>query len=436
MNEIFELLHANSAQPAAERIVLSLIYQLIAILAATHLTVSLARRFLGQTDVSGEILAGLLLGPSCLGIFFPGAMAALFPPSSAPILTVLAQLGLIFLMFEVGLSFEFGIVLHDGRAAVASVAFLGLAVPFALGFFTAPWFLARIPGPHPPQLGFQLFFATAMSITAIPILGRIFLELRLAHTRLATIVLTAAALEDVAGWIILGVVGAVVQSRFSPLALGLRIALVVLYLAILFAVVRPALQHALASSRKSSTVLTPSITALVILAVLASAAVTSHIGIFAIIGGFALGVALHDDRLFVADWTARMSPMVRAILLPIFFTYTGLRTDIGSLPGPAMWILCALVILTAFAGKFGGSYLGARWAGESARDAVTIGVCMNTRALMELIALNTGYDLGVLPKSMFTMLVIMAIASTFITTPAVRRLMRRHALPAAGPSTR
>ncbi|MEZ5399016.1 MAG: cation:proton antiporter [Bryobacteraceae bacterium] len=419
---MFELLHANSAQPASERLVLTLIYQLVAILAVTHVVVRAARRFLGQTEVSGEILAGLVMGPSCLAALFPGPMAAMFPAASAPVLTVLAQLGLIFLMFEIGLSFEFGNVLGDGRNTVMAVAVFGLVVPFALGFWSADWFLDRLPGQRPQELGFRLFFATAMSITAIPILGRIFIELRLAHTRMATIVLTAAAIEDVGGWVLLGVVGAVVQSRFSGLALVARLLLVAAYMAVLFFGVRPLLKR-YALPRP-----------VMVMALLASAAATSHLGIFAIIGAFSLGVALHDHRDFAREWTARMSPFVRAVLLPVFFTYTGLRTDIGSLGTAGLWGLCLLVIAVAFAGKFGGAYLGARVAGESHRDGMVIGVCMNTRALMELIAINTGYDLGVLPKSMFTMLVLMAIASTFITTPLVRWLMRHEAAAESVPA--
>lgn len=142
-----------------------------------------------------------------------------------------------------------------------------------------------------------------------------------------------------------------------------------------------------------------------------------------------MGVALHDDRLFVEEWRSRITSMVRAVLLPVFFTYTGLRTDIGTLNGAGMWFMCLMVLAIAFVGKFGGTYIAARLVGESHRNAFTIGTCMNTRALMELVALNVGYDLGVVPRPMFTMLVIMAIASTFITTPLVRRLMGHEARP-------
>ena len=252
------------------------------------------------------------------------------------------------------------------------------------------------------------------------------MELNLSHTRIAALVLSAAALDDATGWILLGVVGAVVQSKFAPMALALRIVLLLAYLATLFLVVRPLVKKGIALSRKHSGGLSGTSIALIAVGLFCSAAVTSNIGVFAIIGGFSFGVALHDDKQFVSEWSSRVTSFIRAVMLPVFFTYTGLRTDIGSLDGAMMWTMCGLVLLVAFAGKFGGAYLAARLTGETHSDALTIGTCMNTRALMELVALNVGYDLGVVPRPMFTMLVIMAISSTFITTPAVRFLMKRQ----------
>jgi len=183
--------------------------------------------------------------------------------------------------------------------------------------------------------------------------------------------------------------------------------------------------------------LSPAAIGIILIGLFVSAAITSNLGVFAIIGGFVVGVMLHDDRAFVAEWKSRVAPTVSTLLLPIFFTYTGLRTDIGLLATGHEWLLCGLVCLVAFVGKFGGAYFGARAVGESRRSALTIGTCMNTRALMELIAINIGYDLGVLPRSMFTMLVIMAIVSTFMATPLIRALMRgeRRAGMVGGPST-
>jgi len=225
---------------SAEEITLRLLYQLIAILVTTRLVTWVVRR-LGQTDVSGEILAGLLLGPSLLGAVFPGFMHQLFHPSTGAIFTGLAQVGLIFLMFQIGLEFEFTRHLGADRRPVLAISFLGIAVPFATGYVSAPWFHARL-AETVPLFGFQLFFAVAMSITAIPILGRIFMELGLSHTRTAALTIGAAAVDDVSGWLILGAISLLVKGAFSwgwalPRVTGLAA-----YLALVFFVLRKSLK--------------------------------------------------------------------------------------------------------------------------------------------------------------------------------------------------
>ena len=406
----------------AEEIVLRLLYQLIAILLTTRVVVAVVKR-LGQTAVSGEILAGLLLGPSLLGALAPGLMRQLFHPSTSTIFVGIAQVGLVLLMFQIGLEFEFSEILRTRKRAIAIISVLGMVAPFVLGLITAPFFYAELPAPLPPRLGFTLFFAIAMSITAIPILGRIFMELRLSHTTTAALTIGAAAIDDVMGWLLLGVVGLVVREQFSAARFVLRIAGLALYLALIFGLVRPFLQRYIRGQLSRGPLQPPAVAAL-LLVLFASASITSNLGVFAIIGGFVIGVSLHSDRAFVAEWKARVSPLVNTLFLPVFFAYTGLRTDVGSLGDGRQLLLCAAVCAVAFLGKFGGAYAGARLAGESNTSALTIGACMNTRALMELIALNIGYDLGVLPRTMFTKLVVMAIASTFMATPLIRRLMR------------
>jgi len=246
----------------------------------------------------------------------------------------------------------------------------------------------------------------------------------------AILVMSAAAINDVIGWLLLGVAGALVQAAFSPVALLLRLGLLLAYFAVVWFLVRPALKRAITVNLRQAEPMDATAVAIISALVFGSAVITSHLGVFPILGGFCLGVALHDDRAFVEKWRDRTAVFVRAILLPIFFTYTGLRTDIGSIRGARNWIACGVVLAIAFVGKFGGSFLAARLAGESSRDSVTIGVCMNTRALMELVVINIGYDLGVLPRSIFTMLVIMAIVSTFITSPLVRWLTSSEGGPA------
>ncbi len=420
---------AESAVGArAEEIVLRLLYQILVILAATRIVTWIARR-LGQTDVSGEILAGILLGPSLLGViaskFDPEFMSRLFHPSTSTIFTGLAQVGLILLMFQIGMEFEFRTHLGEDRKPIVAISVTGLVLPFALGYLSAPWFYAHLPEAVKPSFsGFRLFFAVAMSITAIPILGRIFMELGLSHTRTAALTIGAAAIDDVSGWLILGAISLLVQDKplvswALPRVIGLAV-----YLVVVFRVVRPLLKRAVARHLDRHGGLRVPAIAWVLLLLFGSATITSNLGVFAIIGGFVMGAALHDERRFVEAWKLRVAPLVQTFLLPIFFAYTGLRTDIGTIPGGfGLWMLF-LVCAVAFASKFGGAYAAARLVGENHRSACTIGVCMNTRALMELIVLNIGLDLGVLTRSMFTMLVIMAIVSTFMATPLIRRLMR------------
>jgi Kef-type K+ transport system membrane component KefB len=406
----------------AEEITLRLLYQLIVILLATRLVTWAVRR-LGQTDVSGEILAGLLLGPSLLGALFPGFMHELFPASTGPIFTGLAQVGLIFLMFQIGLEFEFTRHLGGRHRAILLIGLIALAVPFAMGYLSAPWFHARLSEPT-PLFGFQLFFAVAMSITAIPVLGRIFMELGLAHTRTAALTIGAAAIGDVSGGIILGAISLVVRGTFSWSWAIPRVAGLVVYLAVVFFVLRKPLRRVVADHLARHGAMRLDFAPYIVILLFISAAITSSLGVFAIIGGFVIGVALHDDRRFVEEWKRRVSPIVWVFFLPIFFAYTGLRTDIAAIRGWPGLATLLLVLAVAFVSKLGSAYAIARFVGEGPRSALTIGVCMNTRGMMELIVINIGKDLGLLPTDVFSMLVIMALVSTFIATPLIRWLMK------------
>jgi Kef-type K+ transport system membrane component KefB len=412
----------------AEEIVLSLLVQIIAILAVTRAVVWIARR-LGQTDVSGEILAGLLLGPSLLqsSLFGPDVqklMHDLFSPSTSVVFTGLAQIGLILLMFQIGLEFEFLAHLGDARRPVVAISVAGFVLPFAIGYLAAPWFHARLGAPEVPLFGFRLFFAVALSITAIPVLGRIFMEMGLSHTRTAALTIAAAAIQDVTGWLVLGAIALLVQGQLAWGWALPRVAALAAYLGVVLLLLRPVLKRAVARHLDLHGGLRLSAVPWLLLLLFVSAAITSRIGVFAIIGGFVIGVALHDDRRFVEEWRRRVGPLVQSLFLPLFFAYTGIRTDVGTIHGAAGLGMLLLLLAIAFASKFGASYVAARLVGEDNRSALSIGVCMNTRALMELIVLNIGKDLGLLPTNIFSMLVIMAVASTFITTPLIRRLMK------------
>ncbi|BAQ75487.1 MULTISPECIES: cation:proton antiporter [Pseudomonas] len=411
----------------AEHLTLLFLIQLIVIFSVSRVISWLSTRCLGQTPVAGEILAGLVLGPSLLGYFFPELLHSIFVPQTSTAFIATAQVGLILLMFQVGLEFEFGAHLKGRKRSIIFISLGGLLVPFASGFFSAEFFWLQITGERPPLLAFQLFFATALSITALPILGRIFMELGLSRSRVATLTIGAAAIDDVCGWLILGGVTSIIASNFNVWTSLLRMLALALFIVVVLWQVRPLILRWIIGDLERRPLSAHGIS-LMLIVLFASAVITNLIGVFSIIGGFIMGVALHTHRPFVAQWNAKVGGLVNAFFLPVFFAYTGLRTDVGSLEGSNALLNCLLVCLVAFASKFFGAYGSSRLLGESPRNSALIGVCMNTRALMELVVLNVGYDLGVLPKEYFTILVIMAIISTFIASPLIRLLTARERL--------
>jgi Kef-type K+ transport system membrane component KefB len=270
-----------------------------------------------------------------------------------------------------------------------------------------------------------LFIATALSITAIPILGRIMIELNIHRTYIGSLTITAAAVDDATGWILLTVVATIVRSMFNPVQAILMAVETAGFAVVMFNVVRPILKKWIRkrSEREGDSISLTTLTVMLLL-VLSSAVVTNLIGIFSIFGAFLAGAILFDEERFRTAVTARLRDFTVAFFLPIFFTYTGLRTDIGSMENAGLWLLCGLVLLAAIVGKFGGCTLAARWSGLSWRNACAVGVMMNTRALMELIVINLGFELGVIPRSVFFMLVFMAVVTTYMTTPVLRRTIR------------
>jgi len=403
------------ADPAEHRVLL----QLIVIIAATRGVAWLARR-VGQAEVVGEMLAGILLGPSLLGFFAPDVFSYVFAASNGPTFSGLAQLGLVLLMFQIGLDFELSAV-ATARRTVALVSVLGIVVPFGLGSLTAIYFYDALPEPRPSITSFVLIFAVSMSITALPVLGRIFAETGLAKHRAGAIAISAAAIDDVIGWLLLGAVSLLIAGSFSISWVVLRALGICALCGLAFYGVRPLVRRYFAARDDR---LEHGGIAIVLVLLFACALATSQLGLHALIGGFILGVALHQHRAFVVEWKTRISPLVNALLLPIFFAHTGLRTDVGVLGGGAELVQCALICGIAFLGKYGGAYMGARIAGEPARMAHVLAISMNTRGLMELVVLNIGYDLGILSKTLFTQLVYMALITTLIATPLIRRYLR------------
>jgi Kef-type K+ transport system membrane component KefB len=404
---------------ATENLLFFTLMQLVLILLAARLGGSLALR-LGQARVVGEIVVGLLLGPSLFGLLAPDTFQYVFHSVSAAPVTIMSQIGLILLMFQIGLDFDFSHLKEkENSRTVILVASLGLIAPFLLGLLVGHFSHAAL-APDVNPLGYKLFLATALSITAVPILGRIMMEFDLTRTPMGVITITSAAINDVVGWITLAAVTALTLSAFSLSGMMLNLGLLALYAAACWWLLRPLLRRLLARFAAHSDNLPQSLLAVLLAAIFLSAMTTYKMGIFAIFGGFVMGVLLHDEHALAAAWKAKIADFVNVFFLPIFFTYTGLRTNIGALDSLVLWQWCAAILAAATLGKFGGCYLGARWSGRSKTESRIIGVMMNTRALMELIVINVGYDLGVIPASVFTMLVIMAVVSTLVTAPALR----------------
>jgi Kef-type K+ transport system membrane component KefB len=335
-------------------------------------------------------------------------------------MTILSQIGLILLMFQIGLEFDFGHMKSGAnRSAVMNISVVGLALPFSLGVLFG-WISHPYLAPQLNLLGYALFVGTAFSITALPTLGRILMELGLARSRVGVIAISSAAINDVVGWLMLAVVTALTMAQFSPGDFAANLALIAAYVALCWWIVRPLLLRLLRYCDADSGNLSPNLVGILISAIFLSGMTTYHLGIFAIFGGFMLGVLLHDQAAFVRAWREKIGDFILVFFLPIFFTYTGLRTNIGSLDSFELWAWCLLLIALASAGKFGGCYFAARRSGMTRQEARAVGIMMNTRALMELVVINVGLDLGVIPPAVFTMLVIMAIGSTVVTTPALR----------------
>ena len=415
-----------------------LLVQLVVIMLAARVGAVIAR-WLRQPSVVGEISAGLLLGPSAFGAVAPELSALVFPRGAAAVggleaaLTAFSQVGLILLLFLIGIEFDFSHIRRQGRlAAVVSVA--GIVAPFSLGIGLA-WLMA-------PRLGalgaataidvrsFALFMGTAMSITAIPILGRILIEMGLQHSPLGALVIAAAACDDAVGWTLLAAVSAIAAGNFDPRTI-LGMALATLSLAaVMILVLRPLLLPwlercigAAAGDHDHGAGLPLGVLSVVLALLLLAALITSRIGIFAIFGAFLLGASLSGSPRVREAVAAQFSDFVTVFFLPIFFTFTGLRTNIGSLASAEAVGWAVAVFAVAVIGKWGGCGLAARLGGLPPGEAACVGVLMNTRALMELIVVNVGMDLGVIPPAVYCMLVLMAIGTTLMATPAAVRFL-------------
>lgn len=367
-----------------------------------------------QPQVVGEMVAGVLLGPSLLGWVAPRFSAALFPPDSLGPLHLLSQLGLLLFMFMVGLELDTKKLRQLGRIAVV-ISHTSIIVPFVLGALLAIFLFPRVADNSLPFTGFVLFMGAAMSLTAFPVLARILSERNLLGTRLGTLTIACAAVDDVTAWCLLAVIIAVVRSELNHLALWQMLIGVAAYVALMLFVLRPVVGRLVA--RQVGTKKSDKIIAVLLVCMLASSGVTEWLGIHALFGAFFAGVIIPKENGFTEDVRNRLQLPVVVLLIPLFFAFTGLRTNVGLIINSEMILYCGLVFLVAVAGKFGGSMIAARVMGTPWSEAAAIGVLMNTRGLIELVILNIGLDIGVLTPPLFSIMVLMAIGTTLMTTP-------------------
>lgn len=412
------------ARRPSENVLLHVLLSLVVVIIASRALGGLFKR-VRQPPVIGEVLAGILLGPSLLGRVAPEVQAFLLPVAIAPYLAVIAQVGIILFMFLVGLELDMSLLSKRSHVTLA-ISHSSIVVPFVLGSALALWLYPLLSSEQVGFTNFALFMGVAMSVTAFPVLARILTDQGMQRSELGTIALACAAVDDATAWCLLAViVGIVRASTTSSLwTLGLTFA----YVLLMLGVARPLIAR-LAKRESLNDRLSQRATAAVLVGLLVSALVTEAIGIHALFGAFLLGAVVPHESRLARELTERLEDFVIVLLLPAFFAFTGLRTQIGLLSGVMDWVYCGVILLVACVGKFGGSTLAARLTGMPWREASALGVLMNTRGLMELIVLHVGLDLGVISPRLFAMLVIMAVVTTLATSPLL------HALKLGGART-
>jgi Kef-type K+ transport system membrane component KefB len=398
-------------------ILLHVLLALVVVLVVARILGAMFRR-LNQPQVMGEVIAGILLGPSFLGWLAPEVAFQVLPVNTAPYLAVIAQVGVVLYMFLVGLELDTDLLQKRTQAAVA-ISHASIVVPFLLGAAFALWLYPLYSTGLFSFATFALFIGVAMSITAFPVLARILTDRGMQKTRLGVLALACAAIDDVTAWCLLAFAIGVAHAHTGSLWIIL-ITTIAFIIFVLLIAKRGALWLVRRQTAKGRT--TQDMFALVCAALLLSALATERIGIHALFGAFLLGTVIPHDSMLARDIRARCEDLVVVLLLPVFFAFTGMRTQIGLLHGTRDWLACILIIAVASLGKFGGSFLAAQWTGSDWREAASLGVLMNTRGLMELIVLNVGLDLGVLSPVLFTMFVIMAVITTLVTTPILNVL--------------
>jgi K+:H+ antiporter len=396
--------------------------QLVVIVAATRAAGFLARR-LGQPRVVGEIAAGILLGPSLLGRAAPALSAWLFAPTSLPLLSTVSQLGVVVFMFLVGVHLDLGLLRTSGRIA-AVVSPVSIVVPLGLGMAVAQVVRPAF-APDVAPVPFALFLGVALSVTAFPVLARILEERGLTATRIGVVAIACAAADDVAAWCLLAGISAYVRTATGGVSFARTMVLLAVFVAAALAMLPPLLRRLQDRSALAFLIAAA-------LTLIACAAATAALGVHMLFGAFVAGIVMPRRPGALSPLERPLQGLTSAILLPLFFASTGLRLDVGVLRDGSAWSALGLILLTAVGGKAGASMLAARATGMSWRDAAELGILLNTRGLVELVILGAGRDLGILTPAVYAMLVLMALATTAMTTPALQILPSPSAESRAG----
>jgi Kef-type K+ transport system membrane component KefB len=410
---------AITATPAKANVLFDVLFALVVVIVAARLCGALCKR-IHQPPVIGEVIAGILLGPSLLGQISPAAMRFVLPPTVTPFLSILAQIGVILFMFLVGLELDTGKLKNRTHATVA-ISHASILVPFVLGSALALWLYPTLSTSNVPFTIFALFVGVSLSVTAFPVLARILTDRGIHTTRMGTIALACAAVDDVTAWCLLAFIVALIKARVADVTV--TFGLTGLYIVFMLVVVRPVIARAV-SAQEIRKFTSQSAIAAVLVALLLSTLATEAVGIHAIFGAFLLGAIIPSDSLLARNLHEKLNDIAVILLLPAFFALTGMRTHIGLVQGPLQWLLCGVILVTACIGKFGGTFVAARITGLERHDAAALGVLMNTRGLMELIVLNLGLDLQILSSTLFAMLVMMAVITTLATAPALQLITR------------
>lgn len=386
-----------------------LFLQMAIVLAAARIMAALFR-LIRQPAVMGEMAAGILLGPSLLGRVAPDVMNALFPPSGLGPLYALSQVGLVLFMFLIGLEVHLGTLRSQAKSAIAA-SLTSVAAPLVLGAAMA-WQLHPRLGEGVPRLPFVLFLGAAMAVTAFPVLARILADRGLMKSRVGMFAISCAAVDDLAAWHLLAAVTVIARPE-SSVSLQAQLAQLAGYLLLMLGVARPLLRRAMPADAE------PGMgrfgAAMILL--LASAWATEAIGVHALFGAFVAGLAMPKGGALEHELRRRLESVTLVLLLPLFFAYTGLRTSIGLVNTAELWLLCGLIVVVAVGSKLIVSALVVRASGMPWRESVAVGILVNTKGLVELVILNVGLDLKILSPTLFSMMVVMALATTLMTAP-------------------